>query len=548
MKKEKSQLGGLFSKTMQDNWALPAFSDFGGETYTYGDVAKRIYFLHHFFKEAKIAKGDKIAILGNNSSDWSISFLAVLTYGAVVVPILPDFSTENIHHIVNHSESIMLLVSQTIFDSIDQEHMKGITGMINLKDFSLLYDKSDKTQKALDKAAGYYEKIELKAENVKFEEFDREDLCVISYTSGTSGFTKGVMLPQRSLYSNIIFAREHMPLSPGNSIVSFLPLAHVFGLLFEFLFPFAQGCHITFLTKIPSPAIVTKAFGEKRPHLILSVPLVIEKIYRKRILPKIDKPLTKLLLKTPVLAGVIEKKVNKALTETFGERFMEIVIGGAPLSEDVELFFRKIGFRYTIGYGMTECGPLITYEGWKKCRFRSAGKVVDRMQIKIKKEKPDSDIGEILVKGENVMLGYYKNEEATKEVLSKDGWLRTGDLGYLDNNGYLYIKGRSKNMLLGPSGQNIYPEELEAKISGMPCVQECVVKQHNDKLVAMIYPDREAMECNNQDFQDIDKKMKEMLKELNKGLPRYEQISDIEIVDEEFVKTPKKNIKRYLYT
>jgi len=548
MKKQKSQLSGLFSKTMQDNWNLSAFSDFGGKTFTYKDVAKRIYFLHHFFKEAKISKGDKIAILGNNSSDWSISFLAILTYGGVVVPILPDFSTENIHHIINHSESKMLLASKAIFDKIDSDHIKKLTGIIDLKDFSLLYDKSEKTTKALAKAEQYFKTLSLKSEDVKFEEGDGENLCVISYTSGTSGFTKGVMLPQRSLYSNIIFACEHMPLNAGDAIVSFLPLAHVFGLLFEFLFPFVQGCHINFLTKIPSPAIVTKAFGEIRPHLILSVPLVIEKIYRKRILPKIDKPLTKILLKTPILSKVIEKKVNKALTETFGERFMEIVIGGAPLSEDVEVFFRKIGFRFSIGYGMTECGPLITYEGWKKCRFRSAGKVVDRMQIKIKKESPNNDIGEILVKGENLMLGYYKNEEATKEVLMKDGWLKTGDLGYLDDDGYLYIKGRSKNMLLGPSGQNIYPEELEAKISSLPCVQECVVKQQNDKLVAMIYPDREAMECDKLDFQDIDKKMKEMLKELNQGLPRFEQIADIEIVDEEFVKTPKKNIKRYLYT
>ncbi|MCF8366398.1 MAG: AMP-binding protein [Bacteroidales bacterium] len=548
MKKQNSGLTGLFSGAMQENWHRSAFSDFGGDTFSFRDVAGRIHFLHQLFKESKIAGGDKVALLGTNSSDWSISFLAILSYGAVVVPILPDFSTENIHHIINHSGSKLLLVSGSIFERIDPEHMKNVHGMIDLKNFGLLYDRNDKLKKALEKAESYYKTLNIKPKDIIFKDGGSEDLAVISYTSGTSGFTKGVMLPRRSLFSNIIFAREHMPLNPGDSIVSFLPLAHVFGLLFEFLFPFVQGCHITFLTKVPSPAVVTKAFGEIRPHLILSVPLVIEKIYRKRILPKIDKPITKILLKTPVLSTIIEKKVNKALTETFGERFMEIVIGGAPLSEDVEVFFRKIGFRFTIGYGMTECGPLITYEGWKKCRFRSAGKVVDRMKIKIEKEKPDSEIGEILVKGENLMLGYYNNEEATKEVFTDDGWLKTGDLGYLDSDGYLYIKGRSKNMLLGPSGQNIYPEELEAKISGMPCVQECVVKQHNDKLVAMIYPDREAMECNNQDFQDIDKKMKEMLKELNKGLPRYEQITDIEIVDEEFVKTPKKNIKRYLYT
>jgi len=548
MKKQKSGLNRLFSEAIKINWDLSAFSDFGGDTFTYKEVAERIYFLHHFFKEARISKGDKIALLGSNSSHWSISFIGIITYGAVVVPILPDFSTENIHHIINHSESKLLLVSQSIYERIDADHLKNLHGMLNLKDFSLLYDKNEKTGKALGKANVFLKNPHLKSDEIKFEEGQVHDLCVISYTSGTSGFTKGVMLPQRSLYSNIIFAIENMPLSSGNSIVSFLPLAHVFGLLFEFLFPFTQGCHINFLTKIPSPAIVTKAFGEIRPHLILSVPLVIEKIYRKRIIPKIEKPIMKLLLKTPVLSAVIGKKVNKALTETFGERFHEIVIGGAPLSEDVEMFFRKIGFRFTIGYGMTECGPLITYESWGKSKFRSAGRVVDRMKIKIEKEKSNNNIGEILVKGENLMLGYYKNEEATKEVFSKDGWLRTGDLGYLDNDGYLYIKGRSKNMMLGPSGQNIYPEELEAKISSLPCVQECVIKMHNNKLIAMIYPDREAMECNKLDFQDIDKKMKEMLENINKGLTRYEQITDVEIVDEEFMKTPKKNIKRYLYT
>jgi long-chain acyl-CoA synthetase len=548
MKKRKSELNALFSKTLKENWNLQAFSDFGNKSFSYKEVAEKINFLHQLFREAKISKADKVALLGNNSSDWSISFIAIVTYGAVVVPILPDFSTENIHHIINHSESKFLLVSPAIYERLDEDHMKNLSGILNLNDFSLLSDKSEKTEKALRKATDHANGQQLKPEDIGFESGHQEDLCVISYTSGTSGFTKGVMLPQRSLYSNIIFAQEHMPLNPTNKIVSFLPLAHVFGLLFEFLFPFTRGCHITFLTKIPSPAIVTKAFGEIKPHLILSVPLVIEKIYKKRILPKIDKPAMKLLLKTPMLSKVIEKKVNKALTDTFGARFQEIVIGGAPLSEDVEVFFRKIGFRFTIGYGMTECGPLITYEGWEKARFRSAGKVVDRMLIKIEKNNPGGEIGEILVKGENLMLGYYKNEKATKEVLTDNGWLKTGDLGYLDNDGYLYIKGRSKNMMLGPSGQNIYPEELEAKISNLPCVQECVVKMSNDKLVAMIYPDREAMECNKQDFQDINNKMKEMLKEINKGLPRYEQITDFEIVDEEFVKTPKKNIKRYLYT
>jgi long-chain acyl-CoA synthetase len=546
MKKETGTLSGLYAESIVKNWSLPAFSDYGGKTFTYQQVAEKIFLMHRFLKEAKVSKGDHIALLGSNSSDWGISFIAIITYGAVVVPILPDFSTENIHHIINHSDAKLLIISQAIFERVDPDHMKKLLAIIDVSDFSVLHTNHKNVDKALSKV--FAVPLEIQPEAVKFEEGKPEGLCVISYTSGTSGFTKGVMLPRRSILSNIIFAQENMPLNAGDHIVSFLPLAHVFGLLFEFLFPFTMGTHTTFLTKIPSPAIVTKAFGELRPQLILSVPLVIEKIYKKRILPKIDKPVMKLLLKAPIISGVIEGKVNKALTETFGERFHEIVIGGAPLSEEVEAFFRKIKFRYTVGYGMTECGPLISYIGWDKAKFRSAGKVVDRMQIKIEPEKPGSEIGEIMVKGDNLMLGYYKNDEATKEAITKDGWLRTGDLGFLDADGYLFIKGRSKNMILGPSGQNIYPEELEAKISNLPCVQECVVKMHNNQLVAMIYPDRENMECNREDFQDIEKKMNEMIKELNRGLPRYEQIGEIEIVDEEFVKTPKKNIKRYLYT
>ncbi len=546
MKMESVSLSGIYAESIKKNWSLPAFSDYGGKSYTYSQVAEKIFLMHRFLREAKISKGDHVALLGSNSSDWGISFISIMTYGAVVVPILPDFSTENIHHIVNHSNAKLLIISQAIFERVDPDHMKKLQAIIDVGDFSVLHTENKKIEKSISKVFAVSQ--EISPNDVVFEDGKPENLCVISYTSGTSGFTKGVMLPQRSLLSNILFARENMPLNAGDHIVSFLPLAHVFGLLFEFLFPFTMGTHTTFLTKIPSPAIVTKAFGELRPQLILSVPLVIEKIYKKRIIPKIDKPVMRLLLKTPIISGVIQAKVNKALTETFGERFHEIVIGGAPLSEDVEAFFRKINFRYTVGYGMTECGPLISYIGWDKAKFRSAGKVVDRMLIKIVPEKPGEKIGEIMVKGDNLMMGYYKNPEATKEAMTNDGWLRTGDLGYLDVDGYLFIKGRSKNMILGPSGQNIYPEELEAKISNLPCVQECVVKMHNNQLVAMIYPDREAMECDKLDFQDIERKMNDMLNELNKGLPRFEQISAIEIVDEEFVKTPKKNIKRYLYT
>ncbi len=548
MKQKTDKLNNLFAASIKQNWALPAFSDYQGETYTYEEVAKKICFLHKLFDETGIKKGDHIALLGNNSSLWGITFIGIITYGAVVVPVLNEFSADNIYHIVHHSDCKLLFIAPNIYEKLEQEHLQDPKAILSTNDYSLIWEKKDKISKALAKARQKADESPLQLEDIKFVSFDKESTCIISYTSGTSGFTKGVMLPRRSTFSNIIFAQEFMPLAPGNTIVSFLPMAHVFGMLFEFLFPFTMGCHTTFLTRIPSPAIVTKAFDEIKPNLILSVPLVIEKIYKKRILPSLEKPLMKMLLATPVISGVIEKKVKEKLTQTFGVNFREVVIGGAPLSEDVEQFFRKIGFRFTIGYGMTECGPLISYEGWEKSRYRSCGKTVERMSLKIDLAKPSDKVGEILVKGDNVMLGYYKNKEATKEVFTKDGWLKTGDLGYMDNDGYVYIKGRSKNMILGPSGQNIYPEELEAKISDLPNVQECVVKYHEEKLIAMIYPDREAMEKEDLTFEQTEKQMRESIKSLNKELSKYEQISNIELTDVEFVKTPKKNIKRYLYT
>lgn len=548
MKHKPDLLNRLFAETIRKNWTSPAFSDFQGESYTYREVGSRIVFLHHFFDKAGIEKGDKIALLGSNSSLWGISFLGILTYGAVVVPVLPDFSADNIHHIINHSDSKLVIINDSIFERLEIEKLQHLAGVMSLNNFSLLWSKNNKMTTALEKIRETTGKREIKPEEIHFKQFESEDLCVISYTSGTSGFTKGVMLSRRSIGSNIQFAQDNMPLQAGDKIVSFLPMAHCYGLLFEYLFPVTLGCHITFLTRIPSPQIVTKAFQEIRPHLILSVPLVIEKIYRKRIVPSLEKPLMRALLKTPVISGVIQNKVQKKLTETFGQRFHEVVIGGAPLSEDVEEFFRKIGFRFTVGYGMTECAPLISYVAWDKARYRSSGKAVDRMSIRIQGKDPETGIGEIQVKGENLMSGYYKNKEATNEAFTKDGWLKTGDLGYLDKEGFLYIKGRSKNMILGPSGQNIYPEELEAKITSLACVQECVVKHHDDKLIAMIYPDREAIECGKMSFDDIQKMMKEKIKNLNKDLPKYEQISEVEITDVEFVKTPKRNIKRYLYT
>jgi long-chain acyl-CoA synthetase len=548
MKQKSNTLNNLFSASIRQNWALPAFTDYQGETYTYEEVAKKICYLQKFFKEAGVRRGDHIALLGNNSSLWGITFIGIITYGAVVVPILNEFSADNIYHIVHHSDCKLLFIAPNIYEKLEPEHLQDPKAIISINDYSLISEKKEKISKAMAKARKKADETTLQADDIKFLSFDPESTCIISYTSGTSGFTKGVMLPRRSTLSNIIFAQEHMPLEPGNTIVSFLPMAHVFGMLFEFLFPFTMGCHTTFLTRVPSPAIVTRAFDEVKPNLILSVPLVIEKIYKKRIVPSLEKPIMKMMLSLPVVSGVIEKKVKDKLTETFGVNFREVVIGGAPLSEDVEQFFRKIGFRFTVGYGMTECGPLISYEGWEKSRYRSCGIVVDRMMLKIEPAHPGDEVGEILVKGDNVMLGYYKNKEATKEVFTKNGWLKTGDLGYMDEDGYIYIKGRSKNMILGPSGQNIYPEELEAKICDLPYVQECVVKYHEEKLIAMIYPDRELMETEELTFEQTEKHMRESIKTLNKSLSKYEQIANIELTDVEFIKTPKKNIKRYLYT
>ncbi|MDZ7743285.1 MAG: AMP-binding protein [Bacteroidota bacterium] len=544
---EKNALNEFFEDSIKNNWENKAFSDYQAETYTYAAVGQHIALLHKIFEGLEIARGDKIALLGNNSSKWGMTYLAVLTYGAVVVPILPDFSTSNIHHIVNHSDAKLLFISQGIFERIEPDNMRAIQGMLSINELEILTFRHKKLEKILSEAKASFEKEPLHKEGINFRRFSLNETCMISYTSGTTGFTKGVMLPRRSILSNINFAQDNMPLNAGNKLVSFLPMAHSYGMLFEFLFPFTLGCHITFLTKIPSPKIVTKAFGEIKPHLILSVPLVIEKIYRKRILPGIEKPVLKLLRNIPILSGRIYDKVNRKLTESFGGEFREVVIGGAPMSEEVESFFKKIGFKYTIGYGMTECGPLISYAAWDVNKLRSAGKVVDRMEIRIDKQGKD-EVGEIQVKGENVMLGYYKNTEESKKVFTKNGWLKTGDLGYLDEEGFLFIKGRSKNLILGPSGQNIFPEELEARICNLPCVQECVVKEKGGKLIALVYPDCEAVDNKGLSDQDVHEVMEKNRLSLNEELSKWEQISKFELVDEEFRKTPKRNIKRYLYS
>ena len=544
----RDKLIGIYAQSFRENWSKPAFTDYDGLTTTYGEAAQKIRQIHCFFREAGIQKGDKIAILGRNSSNWAISFLAISGYGAITVPVLPDFNPENVLHILNHSESVFLFASDTLFDKLDREKIPAIKGVVSLTDFSALSFKSPEEKECWKKCFTVEYAGVAEPENYELAEFEIEDLTIISYTSGTSGFTKGVMIPARSLLSNIIYAQEHMPLKAGDRIVSFLPMAHVFGLLFEFLFPVSVGCHITFLSKAPTPQLIIKAFQEIKPRLILSVPLVIEKIYKKRILPALEKPVVKFLLKVPGIQLLLYKKVRASLVDVFGGNFMEIVIGGAPLNHEVEAFFRKIKFPFMIGYGMTECGPLISYEPWTTFRPSSAGRLVDRMEVRIDSKDPFNEVGEILVKGANVMMGYYKNEEATADAIDSEGWLHTGDLGVIDAKDFIYIRGRCKNMLLGPSGQNIYPEEMEAKLCNYPYVLECVITEREGKMVAFVFPDPERIEKEKPDEKHLKEIMAENCKHVNRELPKFAQLSSIILVDKEFDKTPKRNIKRYLYT
>ncbi|MFV0377974.1 MAG: AMP-binding protein [Mangrovibacterium sp.] len=540
------KLIGWYRESFLSNKDLPAFSDYEGVEYSYAEAAKLIYQIHGFFEKAGLRKGDKVALLGRNSSHWGISFLATISYGAVAVPVLPDFNPADVHHIVRHSGSKLLFAGDLLVQKLDLAEMPDLEAVVSLQRMEGIWAK---TTELLNYWRMHHSNRPVYTDELLMPgELADDDICVISYTSGTSGFTKGVMLPVKSLKSNIRFARQYMPLKQGEKIVSFLPMAHVFGLLFEFLFPISLGCHITFLTKAPTPQIIVKAFKEIRPHLILSVPLVIEKIYQKQIQPALEKPVMCFLLKVPGIRNLLYKKIREKLVETFGGRFYEIVIGGAALNREVEDFFRKIGFRFTIGYGMTECGPLISYQAWNKTRPYSAGSLVDRMELRIDSADPYCEVGEILVRGENVMAGYYKNPEATEQAIDADGWLNTGDLGITDADNFIYIRGRSKNMLLGPSGQNIYPEEIEAKLSAQHFVLECVVVDRKGKLVALVFPDHESLKIHkNDNTPDIERIMEEYRQKVNKELAKYSQVSAIELVETEFEKTPKRNIKRYLY-
>ena len=539
----QSRLDQMYTTAFQENWESPLFTDYGSKTSTFGEVATQIESLKITMKEAGLKPGDKIAIYARNSSKWATIFFSIMAFKGVVVPILPDFTPENAHHILEHSGAKALFVADSLFANLNRDELKNLKLITSTDDFRILSGKSDSSnQMAIN------DSLSVEKKEFSFPKRDDEDLLVLSYTSGSMGFSKGVMIPVRSIESNIQYARANMPLKAGDRIVSILPMAHIFGLAFENLFPVSLGCHIPFLTKVPTPQILLKALGEVKPHLILLVPLIIEKIYKKRIVPSLEKPAIKALLAIPGIRSLIYNKTRKSLIESFGGNFHEAVVGGAALSPEVEAFFRKIEFPFTIGYGMTECGPLISYAPHDVTKKGSSGKLVDRMEVRIDSDKPHEEAGEIQVKGRNVMLGYYNNKKANEQSFTKDGWFKTGDLGITDDENFIFIKGRKKNMLLGPSGQNVYPEELESRLMNFPFVQECVIIQRNNQLVAKVYPDAEMMASTGTKEEDLDDILEKTRRSYNKAVASYEQLSGIELVDQEFEKTPKKNIKRFLYT
>ncbi len=540
-------------KSIIDHWDLDALTDFKGQTLQYHDVARKIEKLHILFENSGVVKGDKIALAGRNSANWAVAFLATLTYGAVAVPVLHEFTADQMHNIVNHSEAKLLFVGDVVATTIDATKMPTLEGIIYIPDYSLVLSRTDKLTYArehLNEMFGKKYPKYFRKEHVNYYiEENPNELALINYTSGTTGFSKGVMIPYRALWSNLDFAMGVLGshVSPGAHIISILPMAHMYGMAFEFVFEFCCGCHIYYLNRIPSPAIIAQAFAEIKPKVIIAVPLVIEKIIRKRVFPKIQNNKMRLLLNMPVINKKINQKIKEQVAAAFGGEFYEIIIGGAAFNREVEAFLTRIDLPFTVGYGATECAPIITYADYKDFVPTSCGKAVVHMEVKIDSNDPQNVPGEILARGLNVMLGYYKNEEATRETLDKDGWYHTGDLGLMDAEGNVFIKGRSKNMLLGSNGQNIYPEEIEDKLNSMTMVTESVVVQDGDKLVGLVFPDFDEAKnlgLNNDDLVNL---MEQNRQQLNEILPAYSKLSSIEIHTEEFEKTPKKSIKRFKY-
>lgn len=535
---------------IKENWDLPALSDYKKEPIYYREVAQQIAKIHLLFEQAGVEKGDKIVLCGRNCSSWAVIFFATLTYGAVVVPLLHEFKSESITHLVNHSDGKILFVGDVVWEGLIAENMPKLSAIIQMQDFDLVGCNDEKFRSVFENLDSEFSKkypLGFSKEDVIYQKDNLDSLALINYTSGTTSISKGVMLSYRSLLSNYMFACEVLPnLKPGDRVISMLPMAHMYGLQFEVIFEFIRGIHIHFLTRIPSPKIIAEAFARVKPDIIISVPLIIEKVYKTKLKPILDKKKMKLLLRTPVIDTIIKNKILTTLIESFGGKFYEIIIGGSAFNREVETFFKKIGFPHTVGYGMTECGPIICYADWKNHKLGSCGKAVPRMEVKIDSPDETKITGEILVKGANVMMGYYKNEEATKAVFTEDGWLRTGDLGIKDKDGNVYIKGRSKNMILGASGQNIYPEEIEDLLNSMELVNESLVKEENGKLVALVYLDQDYLDTKNITLSQ--EEIKNQIKtQANQVLSAYEQLSAIYLQEEEFEKTPKRSIKRYIY-
>lgn len=544
----------MIQKSIVDHWELDSLTDFKGATLQYHDVARKIEKLHIMFESSGVKQGDKIALCGRNSAAWAAAFLAVLTYGAIAVPILHEFTAEQIHNIVNHSDAKILFVGDVVATQIDATKMPSLEGIIYIPDYSLVLSRTDKLTYArehLNEIFGKrYPKYFRKEHVHYYTEQTPDELAVINYTSGTTGFSKGVMIPYRALWSNIDFAFSVLgdTIKKGDSVISILPMAHMYGMSFEFLFEFIVGCHVFYLTRIPSPAIIAQAFSEVKPKIIISVPLIIEKIIKKKVFPKIQDPKIRLLMKMPGINRRVYEKICDQVTKAFGGEFYEVIIGGAAFNQEVENFLHRIGFHYTVGYGATECAPIICYADYKTYVPGSCGRAAKNMQVKVDSDDPANIPGETLAKGPNVMLGYYKNEKATQESIDSDGWFHTGDLGLMDDNGNVFIKGRSKNMLLGSNGQNIYPEEIEDKLNSMSMVSESVVIQEGNKLIGLVYPDYDTAKQIGFSTSDLNTIMEQNRKQLNSELPAYCHLSEIRLHENEFEKTPKRSIKRFLYT
>ena len=544
----------LLEKSIIDNWNLDALTDFKGQTLQFHDVARKIEKLHILFENSGVTKGDKIALCGRNSSQWAVAFLATLTYGAVAVPILHEFNAEQIHNIVNHSEAKLLFVGDHVATIIDPQQMPGLEGIINNPDYSLMVSRTDKLTYAREHLNELYGKKfpkYFRKEHVcYYKEQSPDELALINYTSGTTGFSKGVMLPYRALWSNYDFACSVLgkTINQKDRVISMLPMAHMYGMAFEFIFEFLHGCHVYYLSRVPSPAIIAQALQEVKPKIVIAVPLIIEKIIRKKVFPKIQNNRMRLLLQMPVISRKVREMICQEVLKAFGGEMYEVIIGGAALNQEVEQFLKRINFPYTVGYGATECAPIICYEDWHLFAAGSCGRAALHMEVKINSRDPENVPGEILAKGPNVMLGYYKNPEATTETIDREGWYHTGDLGTMDAYGNVFINGRSKNMLLGPNGQNIYPEEIEDKLNSMAMVVESIVVQRDTKLVALVHPDMDEAANLGLGEDDLMNIMEQNRNGLNQMLPAYEKISEIEIHKDEFEKTPKRSIKRYLYT